>query len=87
MHEGCIALQDCPMCGNRAVYLVRMEQGMRYVRAMCCSCQVGTADMVYDDNPAYGHTLEEAKARAAAVWNRRVTGTPAGSPFGDDNLI
>ena len=62
------------MCGGDAAYLVHMRQETRLVRAMCLSCQVATADMVYDDDLSRGETLEEAKQRAAGVWNRRLVG-------------
>lgn len=67
-------LSPCPMCGGDAAFLVHMQGDTRFVRAMCLSCQVATADMVYDENPARGATLEEAKQRAAGVWNRRQVG-------------
>lgn len=67
-------LKPCPMCGGDAAFLVHMQGDARLVRAMCLSCQVATADMVYDDDLARGATLEEAKQRAAGVWNRRQVG-------------
>ena len=67
-------LSHCPMCGGEAAYLVHMQGDTRLVRAMCLSCQVATADMVYDDDLSRGATLEEAKCRAAGVWNRRQVG-------------
>ena len=78
-----ITLKKCPFCGGEAEFKLHHHvylDDARYVKCTCCSCKTASVFINYPKMGAGGkldestrYTAEQAEAKAAELWNARVT--------------